>query len=36
MAQFVVHLGFTPQAYYALTLTERNAIVAAWNRAQRR
>lgn len=36
MARFVVYLGFTPADYYALTLAERNAIVAVWNTSQKK
>ena len=35
MATFVVHLGFTPDEYYSLTLRERNAIAAEYERAQK-
>ena len=36
MAQFVVHLKMSPEEYYRLTFAERNAIVAAWNKANKR
>lgn len=36
MADFVVYLGFTPDAYWALTPPERDAIVEAFNRKNRR
>ncbi len=31
MAMFVVHLGFKPAEYWALTLAERDAIIEAAN-----
>ena len=34
MGAFVVNFGLTPAQYWALTLRERDAIVAAWNRRQ--
>lgn len=34
MAAFVVHLGFTPADYYQLTIRERNAILAEWNKTR--
>lgn len=36
MAQFVVHLRFSPAEYYALTVAERQAIVEEQARAARR
>ena len=35
MADFVVHVGFTPDAYWNLTPPERDAIVEAFNRKAR-
>lgn len=36
MARFAVHLGIRPWEYYQLTVAEREAIVAEWNRAKRK
>ena len=36
MAQFVVHLGFTPDQYWALTGFQRDAIIAEWNRSHKK
>lgn len=33
---FVVHLGFSPSDYWALTGAQRAAIIAEWNRTQQR
>lgn len=36
LAFFVVALGMAPPDYWQLTLNQRNAIVTAYNRAQRK
>jgi len=36
MASFVVAFNFSPQDYYGMTLAERNAIITAHTRANRK
>lgn len=36
MGDFVVHLGFTPRDYWSLSLQERDSLVAAFNRKNRK
>lgn len=36
MAMFVVNLKMAPTEYYRLTWAERGAIIAAWNKSQKR
>lgn len=36
MASFVVSFNFSPQDYYTMTLAERDAIITAYNKANRK
>lgn len=36
MGDFCVRLGILPWEYWRLTVAERNAIIHAWNRAQKK